>query len=157
VSNSGSYFIAQFGSLDNVRHLYAPAPSWIPDLLLANNFKHNVITEGVALPGCSGSYCAVLPVAVFPTSLYEAITCLLLFFFIWGLRKKIKYPLHLFSLYLILNGVERFLIEKIRVNYKYDWGFIHPTQAEIFSTVLIFLGAGIILFYKPNSDYVNDD
>ena len=35
-----------------------------------------------------------------------------------------------FSFYLVLNGLERFLIEKIRVNVVYDWGWIQPTQAE---------------------------
>jgi phosphatidylglycerol:prolipoprotein diacylglycerol transferase len=47
-----------------------------------------------------------------------------------------------------LNGAERFLVEKIRVNYKYDWGFIHPTQAEIISFSLILLGISILLFYR---------
>ncbi|MES2371064.1 MAG: prolipoprotein diacylglyceryl transferase family protein [Bacteroidota bacterium] len=37
---------------------------------------------------------------------------------LWGMRKRVKYPLHLFGFYLILNGIERFFIEKIRVNYK---------------------------------------
>ena len=150
VSHASGYFTSNFASIDNVRHLYAPAPSWLPDWLFANNFKHNVITEGVALSGCTGNYCTVLPVAVFPTSLYEAIICILLFLLIWSVRKRFKYPLHLFGFYLILNGIERFLIEKIRVNYKYDWGFIHPTQAEIISAVLVLVGTGILLFYKRN-------
>jgi len=137
-----------YGSLDNVRHLYAPAPSWLPQWLLANNFKHNVIDEGLTLSGCAGTHCNVLPVAVFPTSFYEAITCILLFLLIWSVRKHFKYPLHLFGFYLILNGIERFFIEKIRVNYKYDWCFIHPTQAEIISAILVLAGIGIIIFYR---------
>ena len=148
VNNASGYFTSNFGSLGNVRQLFAPAPSWLPDWLLANNFTHNVITEGVALPGCTGTYCTALPVAVFPTSFYEAIICILLFLVIWSVRKRFKYPLHLFGFYLILNGIERFLIEKIRVNYKYDWGFIHPTQAEIISAILVLTGISILLFYK---------
>ena len=37
-------------------------------------------------------------------------------------------------------------IEQIRVNYKYDWGFIHPTQAEIISVVISLSGILLFLF-----------
>lgn len=148
LNNTAAYFTSNYGSLDNVRHLYAPAPAWLPQWLLANNFKHNVIDEGLTLSGCAGTHCSILPLAVFPTSFYEAITCILLFVLIWRVRKRFKYPLHLFGFYLILNGIERFFIEKIRVNYKYDWGFIHPTQAEIISAILVLAGIGIIIFYR---------
>lgn len=57
----------------------------------------------------------------------------------------------MFGIYLVLNGLERFFIEKIRVNYKYDWGFIHPTQAEIISMGLTI--AGIILIIYAASAY----
>lgn len=152
LNNSVAYFTSNYGSLDNVRHLYAQAPTWLPDELFANNFKHNVIDEGIRLLGCPGSHCNVLPVAVFPTSFYEAIICILLFFLLWSIRKRFKYPLHLFGFYLILNGIERFFIEKIRVNYKYDWGFIHPTQAEIISAILVLAGIIIILLYKKKTN-----
>ncbi len=51
----------------------------------------------------------------------------------------------LFCLYLVLNGFERFWIEKIRVNAKYDIFGFHPTQAEIIA-VLLFL-TGIIGYF----------
>ena len=83
---------------------------------------------------------------------YEAIVCIgILFPFLWAVRKRFTQPLHLFGLYLIVNGLERFFVEKIRVNYKYDWGFIHPTQAEIISTCLVLIGIGILLFYKKKN------
>ena len=44
----------------------------------------------------------------------------LIFLFLWSIRKKIKIPGMLFFIYLTLNGIERFFIEKIRVNTKYD-------------------------------------
>jgi phosphatidylglycerol:prolipoprotein diacylglycerol transferase len=53
-----------------------------------------------------------------------------------------------------VNGLERFFVEKIRVNYKYDWGFIHPTQAEIISSCLVFIGIGILLFYKKKKEVI---
>lgn len=120
----------------------------------SDSLPHNVINEGIPIIGCSGKYCNVLPVGVFPTSLYESIICIFLFSLLWILRKRFKYPLQLFSFYLILNGVERFLIEKIRVNYKYDLGFIFPTQAEIISTALIV--TGIILFFSIKNIHDTD-
>jgi prolipoprotein diacylglyceryltransferase len=51
----------------------------------------------------------------------------------------------IFAIYLIFNGVERFLIEKIRVNATYDNLPFHPTQAEIISSLLII--SGIILYW----------
>jgi phosphatidylglycerol:prolipoprotein diacylglycerol transferase len=54
----------------------------------------------------------------------------------------------LFAIYLFVNGIERFLIEKIRVNNKYNIFGFHPTQAEIISVCLII--AGILLYiYAP--------
>lgn len=146
------YFASNNDSSSDIQQLYLPAPQGLPRSLFACNYKHNVINEGIQLSGCSGNYCHVLPVGVFPTSLYEVFMCLLLFGMMWILRKRFTIPLHFFAFYLILNGVERFAIEKIRVNYKYDWGFIHPTQAEIISTLLILTGVGILLFYKPGAD-----
>ncbi|HJV18292.1 MAG TPA: prolipoprotein diacylglyceryl transferase family protein [Sediminibacterium sp.] len=124
----------------------SPRPfSWIPDFLWAYKYPHNVINEGVAIPGCTGPYCNELPLPVYPTALYEVIMCLILFGIIWMLRKKIKVPGQLFGIYLILNGAERFLIEKIRVNTKYDILF-NPTQAELISLVLIVCGIAMVYF-----------
>jgi prolipoprotein diacylglyceryltransferase len=41
----------------------------------------------------------------------------------------------------MLNGLERFFIEKIRVNTTYDIAGFHPTQAELISSSLIVMGA----------------
>jgi prolipoprotein diacylglyceryltransferase len=133
----------EFGAAHTVPHKFVPAPAGFPQWLVAQNFIHNVNNDGIPLIGDMGTYNHVLPVGVFPTSMYEALACFLLFLLLWALRKKYKYPLQLFGLYLILNGLERFFIEKIRVNYEYDWGFIHPSQAEIISTCLVL--AGIVL------------
>lgn len=131
---------------------YAPAPDWLPDWLYAQNFKHNVNNDGIAIAGYQGDYSHVLPAGVFPTSMYEAVVCILLFVFLWRIRKRFNRPLQLFGIYLVLNGLERFLIELMRVNYKYDWGFIHPTQAEIIAGCLIIAGLGLFFFYKPKNN-----
>lgn len=129
-----------------IPHIYAPAPSWLPDWLYGMNYAHNVNHDGVMIEGCTGTYCAVLPVSVFPTPIYEFATCMILFAMLWALRTRFKLPLQLFGLYLIVNGLERFFVEKIRVNYKYDLGFIKPTQAEIISTVLVITGLVLLFF-----------
>ena len=120
----------------------APKPgflAWLPDWMWAFNYPHNVAGEGVPIPGCVGEYCNVLPVPVWPTPIYETIMGLLIFAFLWSIRKKVDKPGLMFSIYLIFNGIERFLIEQIRVNSEYNiLGGI--TQAEIISFCLIILG-----------------
>lgn len=125
-----------------------------PQWLFGMNYAHNVNDEGMAIAGCMGHYCHVLPVSVFPTPIYEAVVCISLFFVLWGLRKKITRPLHLFGVYLILNGIERFFVELIRVNTKYNLGFIKPTQAEIISVCMLLAGIGILLFYKKENQVI---
>ena len=97
------------------------------------------------MTGCEGDHCNALPVPVFPTPLYEIFTCLILFVVLLALRKRITVPGQMFAIYLVLNGLERFFIEKIRVNTKYDIFGFHPTQAEIISALLVI--AGIALFF----------
>lgn len=152
VQDASSYFIREFGSLENVPYIHSPAPSWLPDWMYAMNYAHNVNNEGVLLSNCTGHYCSVLPVSVFPTPLYETVGCTLIFLFLWSIRKRLQYAWQMFGIYLVFNGMERFFIEKIRVNYKYDWGFIHPTQAEIISTCLVLAGIGIFLYAKSKKD-----
>lgn len=129
-----------------------PKPNWLsfaPDWLWKYNFPHNVVSEGVPIPDCVGRHCFILPEAVFPTSLYEAIFCTLLFVILWSVRKKIIKPGVLFFLYLLLNGMERLLIEQIRVNTKYHIFDNAITQAEIIATCLIIAGAiGIYIYNK---------
>ena len=61
-------------------------------------------------------------------------------------------PGALFSLYLVLNGFERFWIEKIRVNTQYHVAGIGITQAEIISTLLFALGLwGMFYFSKKKA------
>lgn len=126
-------------------------PSWffLPDWAWAYKYPHNVNNVGIPIPGCTGKYCSMLENPVFPTPLWEAIACIGLFFVLWSLRKKITTPGVLFCLYLALNGAERFLIEKIRINTTYSISGYSITQAQIISTLLFFLGiAGIIYFKK---------
>ncbi|ULQ57532.1 prolipoprotein diacylglyceryl transferase [Flavihumibacter rivuli] len=122
--------------------------SWLPDWAWAYKYPHNVLNEGVPIPGCVGQYCNELAQAHYPTPLYETIAGLLLFTLLWSIRKKITVPGRLFAVYLIVNGLERFFIEKIRVNTKYDILGFHPTQAELISTGLVIAGV-ILWFWMP--------
>lgn len=132
--------------LSKVPHKSFKGPSFLPKWMFAYTFPHNVNEEGVALPGCEGKYCKALPLPVYPTSFYETIACFLLFLLLWTLRKPIHAPGMLFSIYLILNGLERFAIEKIRVNTQYNLFGLHPTQAELISLGLIVAGIGLLIY-----------
>ncbi|MFM2206748.1 MAG: hypothetical protein RL213_723 [Bacteroidota bacterium] len=118
-------------------------PDWmgfLPDWCWSFKYPHNVVGEGIPIPGCEGKYCYELAVGVFPTPFYEALACILLFFVLWSLRRHILSPGRMFSLYLLFNGIERFLIELIRVNSKYHFNGFGFTQAQLISSLLIILG-----------------
>jgi phosphatidylglycerol---prolipoprotein diacylglyceryl transferase len=134
--------------IGNTPSAHVVAPAGLPQWLYGMNYPHNVGHEGMPISGCVGEYCNVLPVSVFPTSVYEAVICVLLFGLLWAVRKRLGGTLQMFSAYLVLAGIERFLVELVRVNYKYDWGFIHPTQAEILSVGLMITGTLLFFFYK---------
>jgi prolipoprotein diacylglyceryl transferase len=124
----------------------APKPewlAWLPDWMWAYDYPHNVINEGVPIVNCHGSHCHVLENPVFPTSLYEFSICTLFFLGLWFTRKRIKISGLLFGIYLILNGIERYSIEGIRVNIKYDIAGAYFTQARIIAICLIFGGVAL--------------
>jgi len=147
LTENANYYAAQFGSIDKVQHA-AVRPFWgLPNWMFAYTYPHNVNNEGIPLFGCTwDNYCNHLPIPVFPTPIYEIITCLLLFFFLWSIRKKMITPGRMFAVYLILNGIERFLVEHIRVNTQYHFLGLNPTQAEIISLGLIVAGATLYAF-----------
>ncbi len=125
---------------------HQPKPfNWLPDWMWAYNYPNNVNEVDTKIAGCDGKYCYELANAVFPTPFYETIMCLILFLILWSLRKKLKVPGTLFAVYLMLNGLERFTIEKIRVNTRLNIFGFQPTQAEVIST-LLFL-TGLVLFF----------
>jgi phosphatidylglycerol---prolipoprotein diacylglyceryl transferase len=126
-----------------------PKPfSWFPDWAWSYTYPNNVIGEGVPIAGCEGPYCSQLPVGVYPTPLYEIVAALLLFAFLWSIRKKIKTPGVLAAIYLIVNGIERFFIELIRVNTRYTGLPFQPTQAELISAALVITGIVLLIVLK---------
>ncbi len=126
-------------------------PSWwiLPEWMWSFDYPHNVLNRGELIEGCDWNYCRRLSEGVFPTPIYETIVSLILAAVLWALRKKMTIPGTLFSLYLIMNGVERFFIEKIRVNDIIDMGFVQATQAEIISVLTVITGIVLwITLYK---------
>lgn len=129
----------------------SPKPNWmnsLPDWIWSYKYPHNVLNEGISIQNCLGNHCSELPNPVFPTPFYEAIVCIFLFIALWQLRKQLTSPGLLFGVYLILNGTERFIIEKIRINTTYNI-FNHAiTQAELISSALVLLGLALVYLSK---------
>ena len=129
----------------------AAKPSWffLPDSWWAYTYPHNILNEGALIPGCTYKHCMQLEQPVFPTPLWEAGIGLIIFGILWALRKRITIPGMLFFIYCIMNGVERFFIEKIRVNEKILLGGLELTQAEIISSLVFITGiVGCVILWN---------
>ncbi|GMQ82988.1 MAG: hypothetical protein BMS9Abin05_2459 [Rhodothermia bacterium] len=107
----------------------AAKPGWVPDFLWAESYPDNIL--GIDLSSAP----------VYPTSIYEFVLAALLFAVLWNMRDHIHAAGWLFWTYLVFNGIERFSIEKIRVNNQFEFFGITMTQAEIISVTLIVVGA----------------
>lgn len=131
-----------------------PLPDWwfLPDWIWAFDYPRNVLNWGNPIEGCDGFYCKALDVAVYPTPIYEIFLAFVIGGILWAMRKRL--PIHgmLFCVYLILNGIERFFIERIRINERYE-NLFNLTQAEIISFSFILIGiAGLIYLWVKNPD-----
>ncbi|MCF8258617.1 MAG: prolipoprotein diacylglyceryl transferase [Flavobacteriales bacterium] len=126
-----------------------PMPQWLsfmPEWVWAYDYPNNVLgvdlKEDFARMGLHSE-----TGKAWPTPLYETTMAFIIFGILWSIRKKLKYPGMMFSIYLVFNGIERFAIEKVRINNQLFGAGI--TQAEIISTVLIIIGiTGIVLMPK---------
>ncbi len=132
-----------------IRSYLADKPGFLPNWMWSYTFPHNVNEVGaLKIPGCIGKYCTELEFGVYPTSFYETVACIILFLILWSMRKRLKIPGTLFALYLVFNGFERFFIEKIRVNNRLNFLGLHPTQAEVISSLLFVTGIILWLYLK---------
>jgi phosphatidylglycerol:prolipoprotein diacylglycerol transferase len=88
--------------------------------------------------------------AVHPTQIYEAMLMLAAFMLLWSLRKGGRPIGWIFGLYLVIAGVERFLIEILRAK---DDRFLGPfTLAQLTSVVLIAIGIWILMRLRQAED-----
>ena len=145
ISTHGEYFL-QHPNLEHASFKKPGALGFLPNWFFAYNYPHNVNEVGIQIEGCNERYCRQLPVPVYPTPLYEIIACTLLFLVLWAMRDRVRPAGALFCLYLILNGLERFLVEKIRVNNKMDLFGFQPTQAEVIAVGLMLTGILLWIF-----------
>ncbi len=132
-----------------------PKPSWfiLPDWMWSFNYPHNVAGQGVPIEGCQAEYCRQLVPGVFPTPLYESIASFIIFFILWSIRKKIKIAGMLFFIYLVFQGIERFSVEAIRVNPRYNYFGFNWSQAQYISIGIFIIGiAGILYLYYKNKN-----
>jgi phosphatidylglycerol:prolipoprotein diacylglycerol transferase len=64
-------------------------------------------------------------VTVQPTPIYETVTMCLVAYALWRLRDRVR-PGVIFALYLVLSGLERFLVEFVRRNSEVLAGLTAP-------------------------------
>ncbi|MFN0013750.1 MAG: prolipoprotein diacylglyceryl transferase [Saprospiraceae bacterium] len=125
----------------------APKPEWmrfLPDSFWATTYPHHVVNSpytdpvsSVPIEGCTWEYCMQLSMPVYPTPLYETLLMVVVFGILWALRKHLRVPGLLFFIYLALIAIERFCIEKIRVNVDHEFLGMNLSQAEIISLALL--------------------
>jgi len=131
----------------------APKPEWLhflPDWMWAYNYPNNVLHMNLINDYASMGLVSKTGYA-WPTPIYETIMCLLLFAFLWAIRKRLKIPGIMFCIYLIVNGIERFCIEKIRINTVYHIFGHKITQAEIISTCCVIAGIAGIFYLRKSA------
>ncbi len=134
--------------------------SWAPDWMWSYAFPNNVnavfgprpsgytgklITDADPWPIFEG-FGTYLSPGVYPTSFYETIMATVIFAFLWSMRKRWQVPGTLFAAYLMLNGTERFWIEKIRVNAPMEFMGMVMTQAELIAVVIFLSGLALLAF-----------
>lgn len=115
-------------------------PDWLPTWLWAETYPRAIIGSPAE--------------PVYPTPIYEFLACaVLLFGILWLVRKHPFKNGWLFSLYLVFNGIERFFIEKIRINNEFDLLGMTVTQAEVISSLIVFAGiVGLALTWRRRED-----
>jgi phosphatidylglycerol---prolipoprotein diacylglyceryl transferase len=151
-----------------------PQPSWwfLPDWLWGYHYPNNVSNDGVTVAGCNADaitnakgyieerckavcgmrYCHQLDPKVFPTPVYETVISLIGFGLLFMMRKRIKIPGLIFFLYMIYNGIERFFIEKIRINEKYEMFGMNYSQAQYISIGFVIIGIAGCIYLLTKKD-----
>ena len=129
-----------------------PKPAdWIPDWIWGYRYPNNVINAGVPLEECGyppefGDHCMILAEPVYPTPIYEVVICLIIFAILWRLRHGVLAHGLVFAMYLTLTGLERFLLEMIRINADYTIFGLSLSQAQFISIILMLLGTALALY-----------
>lgn len=133
----------------------AEKPAWIPGFLWSETFPNNLAGAGqtpidpVVFNATRRDAVCTLPepTGVYPTMLYEFTVCAVLAGVLWALRKHPYKAGWLFALYLVFAGLERFVVEFIRVNNEVAFGL---SQSQLISLLMIVAGIiGVVVLRKP--------
>jgi len=129
----------------------AAQPSWwfLPDWLWAYEYPHNVADfyqRGPKLEGCEWKFCTYLDPKVYPTSVWETTLNMFVFGILWFFRKRIKVAGVITGIYLIWNGIQRWWVETIRVNEKYDYLGLDWSQAQFIAIGWILVGLLLLAY-----------
>ena len=126
----------------------ADKPDWIPAFLWSETFPHSILDRGNRMveDAIQIENCGPAADGVFPTMLYETAMAVVLTGVLWLTRRHPFEGGWLFSLYLVFNGCERFLIEQIRVNNTAVLFGIEVTQAEVIAVLTVLIGAGGLVY-----------
>jgi len=118
----------------------AAKPDWLPMWLWAETYPNNILNIDLS------------SAPVYPTPIYELIMASILFAILYRFRDHRQVAGWLFWFYITLNGVERFFIEKIRVNNRFDVFGITMTQAEIIALGFVIVGLFGMWKFRRKSD-----
>jgi len=91
---------------------------------------------------------------VHPTQIYESLICFGLFYYLYQKRTKIVVQGSLFFSYLVLAGVERFLIEFLRLNQKYLFGL---SGAQLIALSMIGIGVWFLTHPLPQPQEIQSE
>jgi len=86
---------------------------------------------------------------VYPTQLFEAIACLLIFFYLfWKIRRK-TFDGQVFFLFLILYGIARFLVEFLRSDPRGE--LFGLSTSQLISIPAVVVGGFLYYYYRKRS------
>jgi phosphatidylglycerol:prolipoprotein diacylglycerol transferase len=125
----------------------ADKPEWIPAWLWSEQFPRSILDSGNQYVKDASiiENCGPAADGVYPTMLYETAMAFIITAILWAIRKHPFKGGWLMSVYLVFNGIERFLIEQIRVNNVGTFLGIQVTQAEVIAVLISLVGvAGLV-------------
>jgi phosphatidylglycerol:prolipoprotein diacylglycerol transferase len=89
-------------------------------------------------------------VRVHPAPIYESILYTVIFCLMWSIRKKAPEG-RLISLYLVLEGTARFMVEFVRVNPRIVAGL---SEAHLISLSMVIVGLALLYFTAPRASTI---
>jgi len=104
--------------------------------------RETTLPWGMAYPHAVVGWDKPPGVYVHPTPVYECLAYFAIFAFLWRLRREPLPDGVVFSAYLVLSGLARFLVEFVRTNPRIVLGL---TEAQLTSLALMAVGAWLLV------------